>query len=75
MRLTLPLAAFALLAFPAVAQTTPPTPASAAPPAPAQPPAAAATAPDAAPQHGHARHGHLSLDKRFQMANTPMTDT
>ncbi|MBV8614588.1 MAG: hypothetical protein JOY66_12595, partial [Acetobacteraceae bacterium] len=38
--------------------------------APAQPPAAAATAPDAGPQHGHTRHGRLSLDKRFQMANT-----
>jgi hypothetical protein len=69
MRLSLPLAAFALLALPAVAQTTPPAPASAAQPAPAQPPAAAATAPDA-PQHGRARHGYLSLDKRFQMANT-----
>ncbi len=64
MRLVLPLAAFALLAVPAVAQTMPSTPA----PAPA--PSAAATSPDAAANHGHARHGYLTLDKRFQMANT-----
>lgn len=76
MRLSPPLAVFALLALPAFAQTTPsapaaapPAPASAAPSAPAQP-SAAAPAPDAGPRHGHARHGYLSLDKRFQMANT-----
>lgn len=70
MRLSLPLAAFALLALPAVAQTTPPAPAGAPPSAPTQAPAASTTAPEAAPRHGHARHGYLTLDKRFQMANT-----
>jgi len=67
MRLALTLAAFALLALPAAAQTTPPAVSSSGA---AQPPAAATTPPDAIPHHGHARHGYLSLDKRFQMANT-----
>ncbi len=71
MRLALPLAAFALLAIPAAAQTTPNAPIpQASTVAPAQTPTPAAATPDAAPRHGHARKGYLSLDKRFQMANS-----
>jgi len=58
MRLTLPLAAFALLAAaaaPVAAQTTPPT-------------APAASSTDHHP--AHAKRTYISMDKRFQTANT-----
>jgi len=58
MRLYLPLAALALLAMPAYAQTTPP----AAAPAPASAPAPKAAAPVA--------HPHLTMEQRFANANT-----
>jgi hypothetical protein len=56
MRLTLPLAALALLAAaaPVAAQTTPPAPTSQA----------------ADPHPARAKRPHLSMDTRFQMANT-----
>jgi uncharacterized membrane-anchored protein len=56
MRLALPLAAFALFAVPAAAQTASPAP-------------AAQTQTQSQGAH-HARHTRLSLQQRFQMANT-----
>ena len=65
MRLALPLAALALLAVPAYAQTTPPaaTPSTTSAPAPhANAPATPATAP--------APHPHVSMAQKFASANT-----
>jgi len=65
MRLALPLAALALFAVPAYAQTTPPAaaPSQASTPAPQT---TVAPAPAAAP----AAHPRVSLDQRFTNANT-----
>jgi hypothetical protein len=65
MRFVLPVAALALLAVPAYAQTTPPAavPSSAnAPAAPASAPATPATAP--------AAHPRVGMDQKFTSANT-----
>jgi len=65
MRLALPLAALALLAVPAYAQTTPPAAAPSQPSAQA-PQTAAAPASAATP----APHPRVSMDQRFTNANT-----
>jgi hypothetical protein len=64
MRLAPPLAALALLAVPAYAQTTPP-----AAPAPTSAPAAHASAP-ATPATAPAPHPHVGMAQKFASANT-----
>jgi len=64
MRLAPPLAALALLAVPAYAQTTPP-----AAPSPTSAPAAHAGAP-ATPATAPAPHPHVSMAQKFASANT-----
>jgi|SRR6185437_608653 len=80
MRFTLPLAVLALVAFQAQAQTPSTTPSTAPAPAASQPstvqptmpaPAASApsaTAPTAHPHRAHAKH--MTLQQRFDQANT-----
>lgn len=65
MRLVLPLAALLLLAAPAYAQTTPP--ASPPPQVTAAPPATPAPAPQAT---APAKHHRLTMEQRFEQANT-----